>query len=672
MNLCQCYEHMKNDNSKNGKDGNRKDPNKHHKMMIKMFKRRFLVSIVLTIPILIFSETIQGWLNFKISFVGINIIQLILSTTIYVYGGYPFLKGLKEEIEDKNPGMMTLIAVAISVAYFYSTATVLGLKGAPFFWELATLIDVMLLGHWIEMRSVLGASKALEKLVELMPTEAHRIEGGEIKDINVKELKKGDKVLIKPGEKIPADGKITEGKSYIDESMLTGESVPVEKNEGDEVIGGSVNGDSSLKIIIDKTGEESYLSKVINMVEEAQKSKSKTQRLADRAAFYLTIISISVGIITLVVWLGLDETLTFAIARMATVMVITCPHALGLAIPLVVAISTSKSAQNGLLIRNRTPFEKSRKITAVMFDKTGTLTKGEFGVSKVYVIDNDSNREEIIQLAASIEQNSEHPIGKGIVKKAEDLDLDLKDVSDFKAKKGKGVEGKVDGKMIRVVSPSYLEELGKEVPDRVSLKSIETTVFVLMDDEIIGAINLSDEIREESRNAIKKLHEANIKCWMLTGDNEETAKYVSNELGLDGYYAEILPDEKLNKVKELQGKGEFVAMTGDGINDAPALAQADVGIAIGSGTDVAAETADIILVESNPQDVVDLILFGKATYKKMIQNLIWATGYNVIAIPLATGLLFGYTMSPAIGAILMSLSTVIVAINAKFLSVERE
>lgn len=649
----------------------KKDPNKHHKMMIKQFKRKLLLSTIVTIPVLLLSTTIQEWFGYALTFPGRDVVMLTLSSFIYFYGGWPFLKGLYKEFKKKQPGMMTLIAVAISVAYIYSTATVFGLQGSPFFWELATLIDVMLLGHWIEMKSVLGASKALEKLIELIPTEAHRMEGGEIRDIEVSEIKKGDRILVKPGEKIATDGKIVKGSSMIDESMLTGESVPVEREEGDEVIGGSVNGDGSLEILVEKTGEDSYLAKVIDMVEEAQASKSKTQRLADKAAFYLTIISISVGIITLISWLVLGQSLTFAIARMSTVMVITCPHALGLAIPLVVAISTSLSAKNGLLIRNRTPFENSRKIDIVMFDKTGTLTEGKFGVNKVYTFEEGRTEEEIIKIAASLEQNSEHPLAKGIVVKADEMGLDLYKTDDFNAMKGKGVEGKVDGRKVEVVSPGYLDEKSISIPNSVDQETIDTIVYVLHENELIGAVSLSDQIRPESKNAIQKLHENGIKCWMLTGDNKETAKAVSDKLGLDGYYAEILPDEKLNKVKELQQKGNFVAMTGDGINDAPALAQADVGIAIGSGTDVAAETADIILVESDPQDVVDLILFGKATYRKMIQNLFWATGYNVIAIPLATGLLFDWIMSPAVGAILMSLSTVIVAINARFLSIDR-
>ncbi|MHA1297565.1 MAG: heavy metal translocating P-type ATPase, partial [Promethearchaeota archaeon] len=542
-----------------------------------------------------------------------------------------------------------------------------------FFWELATLIDIMLLGHWIEMRSILGASRALEKLVELMPSQAHLFKDGNIVDVDLSELKKGDIVVVKPGEKVPSDGVIVEGTSYIDESMLTGESMPVEKKVGDKVIGGSVNGNSSLKVKVEKTGEDSYLSKVINLVREAQATKSKTQRLADKAAFWLTMIAITVGFTTLFTWLLAGMPFSFSIERMATVMVITCPHALGLAIPLVVAISTALSAKNGLLIRNRTAFEASRKISTIVFDKTGTLTEGKFGVSSVQSYADDYDEKAVIQLAASLEQNSEHPIARGIVQKAKEFNVSIKQPSEFKAIKGKGVEGKIDGKLVSIVSPKHLKELNIEIPISLKPKTVETTVFLLNDSKLIGAISLSDQIREESYEAIKELKEMGIKCWMLTGDNAQTAEHVSKELNLDGYFAEVLPHEKLEKVKELQAKGEFVAMTGDGINDAPALAQANVGIAIGSGTDVAAETADIILVNSNPKDVASLIRFGKATYKKMIQNLAWATGYNVFAIPLAAGVLIGIgiLITPAIGAILMSLSTVIVAINAKFLKVKK-
>lgn len=648
------------------------DSGNDHESMVADFRQRFFISLFLTLPILLLSPMIQSFFNYTLEFKGSNYILFGLSTIIFFYGGWPFLKGLYDELSDKQPGMMTLIALAISVAYLYSSAVVFGLEGRFFFWELASLIIIMLLGHWVEMKSVMGASNALEELARLMPDEAHKIEDGNTVDVKIKELKVDDQILIKPGEKIPADGEIIEGSSYVNEAMLTGESEPVEKNEGDEVIGGSVNGDSSLKIRVKSAGEDSYLSQVINLVEESQEAKSKTQGLADRAALWLTIIAISAGLITLAAWLIAGRDLAYSIERMATVMVITCPHALGLAIPLVAAVSTTLSAKNGLLIRNRTAFENARKISTLVFDKTGTLTEGEFGVTNVKVF-GDSDEDEIIRLAASLEKESEHPIARGIEEEAEKRELRLSDISEFAAIKGKGVKAKLDGKNILVVSPGYLEENEINLPeDYDKSEGPVTEVFLVSDNKVIGSIVLADQIRSNAKDTIEKLQEKGIKCWMLTGDNEDTAKAVSKELNLDGYYAEVLPDEKQEKIEELQQDNDFVAMTGDGVNDAPALAQADIGIAIGSGTDVAAETADIILVESDPADVLNMINFGKATYRKMVQNLFWATGYNAIAIPLAAGVLYNYgiMISPAVGAILMSISTVIVAINARLLKPE--
>ncbi len=654
-------------------DHNNGSHHNHHEMMIKDFKRRLFISLIITVPILVLSPMIQEWTNMEVSFPGSKYVLLGLATFIYFYGGWPFLKGLVEELKDKAPGMMTLIAMAITVAYFYSSATVFGLKGNDFFWELATLIDIMLLGHWIEMRAVMSASSALEELAKLMPNTAHLIKDGELLEVHTKDLKTGDKILIKPGEKIPADGIIEKGRSHINESMLTGESKPTERGEGEKIIGGSINGDGSIEVEVRDIGKDSYLSKVIDMVEKAQESKSKTQNLTDKAAFWLTIIALTVGFATLFVWYSISGDFAFSIARMATVMVITCPHALGLAMPLVVATSTGQSAKNGLLIRNRTQFENSRKIDTLVFDKTGTLTHGEFAVNFIEIFDDSYSKEKVIEYAATLENNSEHPIASGIIKKQKDMGLSNLDMDDFKAIQGKGVEGKIGGKDVMVVSPGYLRENNIKIPRQLPKHGVSTDVFLIIDGKLIAAIGLSDRIREESYNAIKRLKAEGIKTWMLTGDNEKTAKQVSEELGLDGYFAEVLPEEKQEKIKELQSQGRFVAMTGDGVNDAPALAQADVGIAIGSGTDVAAETADIILVNSNPEDVVSLIDFGKATYRKMIQNLIWATGYNVFAIPLAAGVLsgIGIIISPALGAVLMSLSTIIVAINAKLLKLER-
>lgn len=641
----------------------------HHEEMMKSFKKKFFVSLILTVPILLLSPTIQGWTGYELTFPGLTYVILFFSTLIYFYGGWPFLKGFYEELKDSSPGMMTLIALAISIAFFYSVAVALGLEGSFFFWELATLIDVMLLGHWIEMKSVLSASRSLEELAKLMPSEAHLIKEGETVDVEIKELSKGDKVLIKPGEKIPADGEIVKGSSYVDESMLTGESQPVSKEEGDEVIGGSVNGEGSLEIRIKGAGEDSYLSEVINLVEEAQKSKSKTQLLADRAAFYLTVIAITAGAVTLTAWMLATGNLQFSIERMATVMVITCPHALGLAIPLVNAVSTSLSAKRGLLIRNRSAFERSRKITTVVFDKTGTLTKGVFEVNSVSSTEGYT-KEEVVEWAVSLEQNSDHPIARGVVGKSEEMNVDPLEVKDFQAIKGKGVEGRIRGKSVKVVGPGYLKEKNLEVPEELEGGESATVVYVMIEDELIGSISLSDQIREDSYRAIEELKNSGIKVKMLTGDNRSTASKVAEELDLDGFFAEVLPHEKQEKIKELQSQGEFVAMTGDGVNDAPALAQADIGIAVGSGTDVAAETADIILVNSKPSDVTNLIFFGKKTYNKMVQNLFWATGYNAIAIPLAAGVAvsWGIIMPPAVGALLMSMSTVIVAVNARLLS----
>lgn len=645
----------------------------HHRMMIADFRRRFFISLVLTVPILLLSPLVQDFLGLALRFPGSDYLLWGISTIVFLYGGWPFLSGLFSELKQKAPGMMTLIGMAVVVAYGYSSVVVFGLKGKYFFWELATLIDIMLLGHWIEMKSVLSASRALEKLAQLMPSAAHKIEGGGVVEVKVSELKTGDRILIKPGEIIPSDGVVAKGESYVDETMVTGESKPVKKRGGNKVIGGTINSDGSLEVEVTGTGEDSYLSRVIKLVRQAQQSKSRTQTIADRAALWLTIIALGAGTITLAAWLLSGKDFAFAMERMATVMVITCPHALGLAVPLVVAVSTALAATHGLLIRNRTAFENSRRITTVLFDKTGTLTRGKFGVSSIRPLAEGWNETRIIQAAASLEQNSEHLIAAGIIAKARELGAEAREASDFRAIKGKGVEGRVGNERLKVVSPGYLKEKGIEIPSGAGPKERTTMVYLLADEKLVGEIDLSDQIRPESYNAIRRLKASGIRCWMVTGDNQAVAQSVAKELELDGYFAEVLPDQKQAKVRELQGKGEFVAMTGDGVNDAPALAQADVGIAIGSGTDIAAETADIILVNSNPEDVTALILFGRATYRKMAQNLWWATGYNAVAIPLAAGVLYraGILISPALGAVLMSLSTVIVAINARLLRVKK-
>lgn len=642
---------------------------KHHAMMILDFKKRFWISLVITVPILILSPMIQDFLQFHMALPYNAYILLSLSTIVYFYGGRPFIKGLFEECKNLNPGMMTLIGVAISVAYFYSVAVVFGLAGNEFFWELVTLIDIMLLGHWIEMKSVLGASRSLELLVKLLPQTAHLIENNKITDVKLDTIKTGDILLVKPGEKIPADGTVIEGLSHLNESMLTGESKPVKREAGNRVIGGSINGNGSLKIQVQHTGKDSYLSKVIKLVQDAQETKSRTQNLADQAARLLTFVAIGTGVITFITWLSLGKETAFALERMVTVMVISCPHALGLAIPLVIAISTTASAQRGLLIRNRTAFENARKISTLVFDKTGTLTQGSFEVIKYQSLSSAYSSEDILTVAASVEQNSEHPLSIGIVKLAKEKNLELKPVKNFQALLGKGITAQYADKNIKLVNPKYLQENKITMPQNFYTDITATIVIVLINDEVSGLIALGDKIREESFSAIASFKKNNIKTLMLTGDNPSVARAVSEELGIDDFRAEVLPQQKLDIIKELQSRNEFVAMTGDGVNDAPALAQANIGIAIGSGTDIAAETADIILVESNPKDIASLILFGRATYRKMMQNLIWATGYNIIAMPLAAGALYHYgiILSPAVGAILMSLSTIIVAFNAQLL-----
>ena len=643
-----------------------------HSHMVADFRLRFFISLALTIPILALSPMLQRLLGVEqsLTFAGSKYLLWAFATAVFFYGGWPFLKGIVSELKKLRPGMMTLIAVAISTAYIYSSAVVFGLSGGGFFWELATLIDIMLLGHWIEMRSVMGASRALEELAKLMPSTAHRLTAkGDIEDIAVEQLKSGDSILVRPGEKIPADGLIKEGLSSLNESMLTGESKPISKGKGAEVIGGSVNTEGSLTIEVQKTGQESYLNQIIKLVQEAQDSKSRTQDLANRAAVILTFIAIISGTLTLAAWLLFSaQDFAYSIERAVTVMVITCPHALGLAVPLVVAVSTAIAATNGLLIRDRAAFERARDLDAVIFDKTGTLTEGRFAVTDTIVFDKDLAREDLLAMAAAVESHSEHPIAKGIVASS----TANKKVSGFKSIPGQGALGEVDGKKVLVVSPGYLLENHIKVPN--SHEEIQklseqgkTVIYVLIDGHLRGAVALADIIRPESKQAIDWLKERGIKCMMLTGDNDLVAKWVAQEIGLDEYFAEVLPHEKTNKIKEVQSRGLVVAMTGDGVNDAPALAQADIGIAVGAGTDVAIETADIVLVRSDPKDVAAIVQLSQATYKKMVQNLWWATGYNAFAIPLAAGVLFkfGLILSPAFGAILMSVSTVIVAINAK-------
>lgn len=583
------------------------------------FLSKFWVSLAVTIPILILSPMIQQWLGFTLSFTGDKYVLLALGTFIYCYGGMPFLKGMIGEIKAKNIGMMTLVAIAITVAYTYSTAVVFGLEGMDFFWELATLIVIMLLGHWLEMRSQMAASKALQSLVALLPNEVTVEREGEAVKIKLSELKDKETVIIKPGEKIPADGEVIEGISYVNESMLTGESVPVKKEVKAKVIAGSINGDGALKVWVTGVGKDSYLNKVITLVQDAQTAKSNTQNLADKVAKWLTFIAIFAGVATFAYWYSVGGNLSFALERMVTVMVTACPHALGVAIPLVVAISTTLSATNGLLIRNRTAFEITRNLTTIIFDKTGTLTEGSHEVQDIIPL-GDYSSQEIIQYAAAVQQNSEHHIAKGIMRVLHANAYPLWKSENFQYMQGIGVKGKVNGKEVIAAGPNYFTTNNLVIPPipKEIDQDTATVNFVLIDNQVVGILSLADRIRTGSAEAIAALKAMGIKSFLLTGDNEKIAASVAAKLGMEGYLANVLPHNKQEIVKEYQAKGEIVAMTGDGVNDAPALAQANVGIAIGSGTDVAAETADIILVNSDPRDVVKLIGFGKKTYRKMI------------------------------------------------------
>ncbi len=642
--------------------------------MIADYRRRFWVTLVLMPPVLLLSPMIQHWLGLAgaISFRGDGLLLFALSTVVYVYGGWPFLTGLVSELRKRQPGMMTLIALAISAAYFFSAAVSFGFPGETFYWELVTLIGIMLLGHWIEMRSVMGASRALEELVRLLPDTATRIEAdGTTHEVPIASLARGDRVLVRPGAKVPVDGTIIDGSSGFNEAMLTGESKPVSKGVGEAAIGGAINGAGAVTIQVTATGDKTYLAQVIDLVRKAQATRSRTQDLANRAAAWLTYIALIVGFGTLIVWLLLGQTPAFALERMVTVMVVACPHALGLAVPLVVAVSTSLSAGNGLLIRDRAAFERARNLNAVVFDKTGTLTEGRFGVSDIVVIgEADENAE--LAFAAAAESQSEHPIAHGIVAEAKDRGISWSRPSEVRNITGEGIVAKVDGEDIRIVSPGHLARTGTEISDP-RLKQLESqgkTVVVLVRGGAPRALfALADIVRPESKQAIAELKSLGVDSIMLTGDAHGVAEAVSEELGISEYFAEVLPNQKSEKIEELQSRGLSVAMVGDGVNDAPALVVADLGIAIGAGTDVAVESADIVLVRSDPSDVVAILGLSRATYHKMVQNLLWATGYNAIAIPMAAGITFGtgFLMTPAVAAALMSVSTVIVAFNAQLL-----
>lgn len=648
--------------------------NKHAGHSTALFFRKFWISLTLTIPVVLYADVIGKIFTWSPpEFPGSEYMPLVFGSVVFFYGGWVFLAGAQRELNARLPGMMTLIGIAISAAYLWSVYAVFA-EAETLFWELTTLITIMLLGHWLEMRAVSGAQGALKELSKLLPDTAEVIRNNKTETILLSELRESDMVLVKPGTKIPADGTIVDGMSDVNESMVTGESKPVSKKEGDQVITGTINGDGALKVVVAHIGEKTFLAGIMRLVAEAQASKSRLQMLSDKAALYLTFIAVAGGLITLAAWLVAGADIGFAVARLVAVLVIACPHALGLAVPLVASISTTKAAHNGFLVKQRIALEAARTINAVLFDKTGTLTKGDFGVVALWNASGHSTND-VLELAASLDALSEHPISKAIVAKAKEQKLSLKEPKKFEALKGKGVRAFIEDKEIMVGGPALLESIGIAIPEEL-LKPVKdagtkghTVVFIIQDRTLLGTIALADIIREESREAIKALKEMNVATAMITGDSDDVAQWVSKELGIDEYFARVLPHQKSEKVKELQKRGLKVAMVGDGINDAPALTQADLGIAIGAGTNVAIESAGIILVRNDPRDIVKIITLSKLTYAKMIQNLFWATGYNVVALPLAAGVLAfkGILLQPALAAVFMSASTVIVAINALLL-----
>ncbi|GAA0251060.1 heavy metal translocating P-type ATPase [Halobacterium noricense] len=657
-------------------EGHGEDHGGMHEGHEQMFRWRFFVSTLLSIPVLLYSEMLQEWLGFSVpAFPGSEWINPVFAVVVFAYGGVPFLQMSVPELKDRSPGMMTLISMAITVAFVYSLASVFFPTQSAFFWELVTLIDIMLLGHWIEMRSVRRASSAVDELAKLMPDTAERItDDGETEEVPVSELSEGDLVLVRPGASVPADGIVEEGDSDVEESMITGESKPVSKEPGDEVIGGTINGDGSLRVRVGATGEETTIAGIMRLVEEAQQSKSQTQVLADRAAGWLFYVALAAAVVTAIAWTIAVSFNATVIERVVTVLVIACPHALGLAIPLVVAINTSLAARNGMLVRDRIAMEEARNLDAIIFDKTGTLTEGEHGVVDMATIDGVAE-DEALALAAAVESDSEHMIARAIREAAEERNLTAPDATDFEAIKGRGVRANVDGNEVYVGGPNLLTQLDREVPDHLQRfadeagQNAQTVVYLVREGELIAAFAMADVIREESFRVVDALHDLGIEVAMLTGDSQDVANAVADELGINTVFAEVLPGDKDKKVQELQDQGKLVGMVGDGVNDAPALTRADVGIAIGSGTDVAVQSADVILVQNNPMDVVRLVKLSKASYRKMQENIVWAAGYNVFALPLAAGVLapIGILLSPAVGALLMSLSTVIVAINAQLL-----
>ena len=650
----------------------------HHAMMERDFRRRFWIVLAISIPVLLLSPTIQGWFGYELSFPGRDYLLFALASVIAIFGTWPFYKNALKSLRTGILDMNVLVSLAVTAGYLFSVGATFIFEAPDFYWEISTLVAVLLLGHWLEMRAVRGTAGALGELVKLIPPTANRVTDGELEEVPTTEIKKGDVLLVRPGERVPMDGRVIEGQSSVNEAMITGESKPVSKSVGDEVIGGTINGEGALRIVVEKTSEEMALAQIINMVKEAQSSKPPVQRLADRAAHWLTIIAVVVGVSAFLFWSVIaGEPVVFALTLAVTVLVIACPHALGLAVPVVTTISTALGARNGMLIKNAQATEKAREIDTVIFDKTGTLTAGEFGVTDVIPL-GELNEDELLRLTAAVEVSSEHVIARAVVDSARERGLELPDVADFSALPGRGARASVDGRVIYAGNRALLAEIGLDAPDDPRLAELEkqgkTVIYIAGADgdgkaNLLGAIALADRIRAESRRAIAALRDLGIEVAMLTGDSRAVAEYVADELGLDAVFAEVRPEDKADAVKELQAQGKVVAMVGDGINDAPALVQADVGIAIGAGTDVAVESAQVVLIRNDPEDVVRLIRLGKATMNKMWQNLFWATAYNVVAIPMAAGVLqpLGIVLRPEVGALIMSLSTVIVAVNAMLL-----
>ena len=640
-----------------------------------MFKRKFWGTLLLSVPTLVWAPMLQHWFSYAaLTFSGARYIPALFGTLVFAYGGWVFIQGARQELADRKPGMMTLISLAITVAFVFSLAVTFGYPGMDLWWELATLVTIMVLGHWIEMRSISQASGALRELTKLLPANAVRIVGDSVEEVPLTDLHEGDLVLIRPGTNVSADGVVKDGNSAVNESMITGESAPVTKHVGDSVIAGTINGSGSLRVEVTRTGDQTALAGIMRLVEQAQNSRSRAQALADRAAFALTIIAVASAVLTLIGWLAAGATLSYTIERVVTVLVIACPHALGLAIPLVVAISTTIGARSGLLVRDRRGLEEARNLDAVFMDKTGTLTRGEFRVVDIAPIAG-MTADEVLSVAAAVERESEHPIAQGVVATANERRLTLPPIRKFSSVAGHGVEATVDGHVVALGGPAMLRKAGVQLPaelaaavERASSRG-QASITMLRDAVPVGVLVVADAVRPESREAVDRLHAQGIRVIMMTGDAEAVARAVASDLGIDKVFAEVLPEQKASKIEEVQRLGQRVAMVGDGVNDAPALLTADVGVAIGAGTDVAVEAGDVVLVRSDPRDIPRIINLSKATYRKMIQNLWWAAGYNIVAIPLAAGVLAsrGIVLSPAVGAILMSGSTLVVAINAQLL-----